>query len=138
MLLVGAELFTAGLISIAGQAGISEMLIGITIGALGLSLPTLAAAVQAVRKGYAELAVSETIGSNIVTLLMTLGVMAIVQPFSVDSITAGITAPALLVVTVTFFIFTMRGTISRRAGIVLVGMYVVAMVLEILARTGHL
>jgi cation:H+ antiporter len=138
MLLVGAEFFTAELISIATQAGISEMLVGITIGALGLSLPTLAAAVQAVRKGYPELAVSETIGSNIVTLLMTLGVLAIVQPFSVDAITASITAPALLVVTVTFFIFTMRGTISKNAGMVLVGMYLVAMVLEILARTGLL
>lgn len=138
MLLIGAELFATGLISIATQAGISDILLGLTVGALGPSLPTLAAALQAVRKGYAELAVSETIGSNIVTLLMTLGVMAIVQPFSVDSITASITAPALLVVTVTFFIFTMKGTITRRSGAVLVGMYLVAMVLEVLARTGRL
>jgi cation:H+ antiporter len=138
MLLVGSELFTSSLISIAALAGVSELLIGLTIGALGPSISNLAAAVQAVRKGYDELAVSETIGSNILTLLMTLGIIAIVQPFNVDAITATITAPALLVVTATFFIFTMKGTISRPAGAVLVGMYLVAMALEILARTGHI
>ncbi|MDD5340790.1 MAG: hypothetical protein PHV13_06150, partial [Candidatus ainarchaeum sp.] len=98
----------------------------------------LAAAVQAVRKGYDELAVSETIGSNILTLLMTLGIIAIVQPFTVDNITTMITAPALLIVTATFFIFTMKGTISRPAGAVLLLMYLVAMALEILARTGRI
>lgn len=138
MLLVGSELFTSSLISIAVLAGVSELLLGITIGALGPSIPNLAAALQAVRKGYDELAVSETIGSNIFTLLMSLGIIAIIQPFSVDAITTAITAPALLVVTATFFIFTMKGTITRPAGAVLLGMYLVAMALEILARTGRI
>jgi cation:H+ antiporter len=138
MLLIGAELFATGLISIATQAGISEILLGLTIGALGPSLPTLAAALQAVRRGYDELAVSETIGSNIMTLLMTLGILAIVQPFSVDHITASVTAPALLIVTATFFIFTMKGTITKWSGAVLLGMYLFAMAMEIIARTGHI
>jgi cation:H+ antiporter len=136
MLLVGTEMFTSSLISIAALAGISEILLGLTIGALGPSIPNLASALQAVRKGYDELAVSETIGSNIFTLLLSLGIIAIIQPFTVDSITAAITAPALLVVTAIFFIFTMRGVIGKRAGIVLLASYFVAMALEILTRTG--
>jgi cation:H+ antiporter len=138
MLLVGTEMFTSSLISIAALAGISEILLGLTIGALGPSIPNLASALQAVRKGYDELAVSETIGSNIFTLLLSLGIIAIVQPFTVDSITSVITAPALLVVTAIFFIFTLRGVIGRRAGIVLLACYFVAMALEILVRTGNL
>jgi len=138
MLLIGAQLFAGALITVVTSLGVPDMLIGLTLGALGPSIPTLAAALQAVRRGYDELAVSETIGSNIVTLLMTLGILAIVQPFSVDSITAGVTAPALLIVTVTFFVFTMKGTISKWAGAVLFGMYLFAMAMEILARFGKL
>lgn len=134
MLVVGSQLFTDSLISIAALGGISELLLGITIGALGPSIPNLAAALQAVRKGYDELAVSETIGSNIFTLLLSLGMIAIVQPFVVDPVTAMITAPALLVVTAVFFVFTLRGTISRPAGTALLAMYLAAMALEIWAR----
>lgn len=134
MLLAGSELFTRALIDMAGSMRISELLIGLTIGALGPSIPNLAAALQAVKKGYDELAVSETIGSNIVTLLLTLGVIAVVHPFTLDATTAVVTAPALLIVTTTFFVFAMRGTISRPAGAVLATMYVVTMIVETVVR----
>jgi cation:H+ antiporter len=134
MLVLGTELFTHSLISIVSIMNVSELLIGLTIGALGPSIPNMAAALQAVRRGYDELAVSETIGSNIVTLLFTLGIIAIVHPFTLDATTAIVTAPALLIVTATFFVFAMRGTISRAAGAVLASMYVVAMVIEMIMR----
>lgn len=136
LLLIGTELFTESLISWAGILGVSELLIGLTIGALGPSIPNLAAAVQAVKRGYDELAVSETIGSNIFTLLITLGILAIVKPFMIDEITASITAPALLIVTVAFFVFALRGNISRVAGSVLVTLYLLAMAAELYFRLG--
>ena len=137
ILLIGTEVFTRSLITLASLLNISDLLIGLTIGALGPSIPNMAASLQAVRRGYDELAVSETIGSNIVTLLLTLGIIAIVHPFTLDETTAVITAPALLIVTTAFFIFAMRGTIGRTAGAVLVTIYIVTMILETLMRIGH-
>jgi cation:H+ antiporter len=136
LLLLGAELFTNSLIFLTVAFGIPDVLIGITIGALGPSIPNLAAALQAVRRGYDELAVSETIGSNIFTLLITLGVLAITSPFQLDIETAIVTAPALLIVTVAFFIFTLKGTISRIDGMTLVAFYLIAMAAEIYVRMG--
>ncbi len=136
MLLLGAEFFTESLISIATIAGIPGILIGLTVGALGPSIANMAAAIQSVKRGYVELAVSETIGSNIFTLLITLGTLAIVQPFSIDAITANVTGPALLIITLTFFIMAFRGRVSRRSGILLVIMYLIAMIVEIKARIG--
>jgi cation:H+ antiporter len=136
MLLLGSEWFTSALISFAGTFGIPEILIGLTLGALGPSIPNLAAALQAVRRGYDELAISETIGSNIFTLLITLGVLAIINPFQLDIATAIITAPALLIVTVAFFVFTLKGTVTRIDGATLVAFYLIAMAAEIFVRLG--
>ena len=130
-LLIGAELFTNSLIFFANILQLPELLIGLTIGALGPSIPNLAAAIQAVRRGYDELAVSETIGSNIFTLLITLGIIAIIQPFTLDRATATITAPALLIVTLVFFIFALRGTISRLSGAILVMLYILTLIAEL-------
>ncbi len=136
MLLVGTEFFTSSMISLSGFLGISGVLMGLTLGALGPSIPNLAAALQAVKRGYDELAISETIGSNIFTLLITLGILAIIEPFTIDLTTASITAPALLMVTGTFFVFSLRGTISRSSGLVLLTMYFLTMAAEIIFRTG--
>lgn len=134
MLILGTLLFTESLISLARILTLPELLIGLTIGALGPSIPNLAAALQAVKKGYVELAVSETIGSNIFTLLITLGIMALFSTIQIDMMTAIVTAPAMVVVTVLFFIFTMRGTIKRDDGALLLLIYLMAMALEIWVR----
>jgi cation:H+ antiporter len=136
MLLAGTELFTGSMISLAAILSIPELFIGLTLGAIGPSIPNLAAAVQAVRRGYDELAVSETIGSNIFTLLITLGILAIARPFAIDPVTAGVTAPALLLVTGTFFVFTLRGVISRSSGLVLITLYLISLAAEYIFRIG--
>lgn len=137
MLLAGTELFTGSMVSLATSFGIPEMLIGLTIGAIGPSIPNLAAAMQAIRRGYDELAISETIGSNIFTLLITLGVLAIIHPFQIDAVTAVLTAPALLMVTVAFFIFTLKGTITRIDGATLIAFYLIVICAEIILRSGN-
>ncbi|HSB47028.1 MAG TPA: sodium:calcium antiporter [Candidatus Bilamarchaeum sp.] len=134
ILLIGAELFTGSMIGLAAALGVPGILVGLTIGALGPSIPNLAAALQAIRKGYDELAVSETIGSNIFTLLVTMGMIAIVHPFTLDAATAQITIPALLIITGAFFVFAFTGTISRLMGAVLLVMYILTLVGEIVFR----
>jgi cation:H+ antiporter len=134
MLLLGSAFFTESLISIAKLLSMPELLIGLTLGALGPSIPNLAAAVQAVRKNYVELAISETIGSNIFTLLITLGMIATVHPFSLDPVTAVVTTPAMVIITVTFFFLAMRGTITNVGGAALIAIYLLSMILEFLIR----
>ncbi len=138
MLIGGAELFTTSAIGLAASFGIPDLLLGLTLGALGPSIANLAAAIQAVKRNYDELAVSETIGANIFTLLITLGTVAVVQPFTIDSATAAVTAPALLIVTGVFFVFAMRGVITRNEGVVLLGLYILANAAEIAFRLGIL
>lgn len=134
LLLIGTELFTNSLITLTAFFGVPEILMGLTIGALGPSIPNLAAALQAVRKGYDGLVVSEIIGSNIFTLLITIGILAIVKPFSIDASAVAITMPALFVITSVFFLMILRGTITRTAGFILFALYALAVAAEVFLR----
>ncbi|MBI5554168.1 MAG: hypothetical protein HY917_05520, partial [Candidatus Diapherotrites archaeon] len=115
---------------------VPDLLIGLTLGAIGPSIPNMAAAWQAVRRGNDELAISETIGSNIFTLLITLGLVAIVQPLKLDASVAQITIPAVVLITGLFLFFSLKGRISRKEGFILFGAYLTILIFELLLRTG--
>ncbi len=131
-LLVGAQLFTDSLIYFGSTFGVSDLIIGITLGALGPSLPNLAAAIQATRRGLEELAVSETIGSNIFTLLVSVGVFTILQPVTLEASSRAVTLPALLLITFLFMGFTIKGKVTKYEGAVLLLVYLAALVAELL------
>lgn len=78
MLVFGAEIFVDGAIGIARALGISELIISLTIVAVGTSLPELVTALIAASKGEADIAVGNVVGSNIMNLLSILGVTALV------------------------------------------------------------
>ncbi len=130
LLIVGSELFTRGLIELGAVLNISDILLGITLGALGPSLPNLIVAAQAARKGFDELAVSQSIGSNIFTLFFTLGVIAIAQPIQLPANFGLVTVPALMLVTLVSFIFLLKGKMGRREGSVLIGLYILSLLAE--------
>ena len=134
-LLVGSEIFVRVLLEMASKMGFSDILIGVTIGALGPSIPNLAAALGAARKGVEELVVSETIGSNIFTLLVTLGIIAIMSPLAIDDITATITAPALLIITFILLIAMLTGHVKRHHGMLLLLIYLITLMAEFLFRS---
>ncbi|KKJ77692.1 hypothetical protein WH95_04365 [Kiloniella litopenaei] len=83
-LIYGSELLVDGAETIARAAGISETVIGVTLVALGTSLPELATAVVAGIRGHTDVALGNALGSNIFNLLLILGVLAIVSPFTVS------------------------------------------------------
>jgi len=85
LLLAGAELLVRGSVAIAEAFGISDLVIGLTIVAVGTSLPELAASVMSVIKNEADIAVGNVIGSNMFNMLMVLGVPALIQPAEVSS-----------------------------------------------------
>ncbi|MFH1126001.1 MAG: sodium:calcium antiporter [Candidatus Altiarchaeota archaeon] len=135
LLIVGSEIFVTVLLEFSSFMKLPELLIGVTLGAIGPSIPNLAASLGAARKGVEELVISETIGSNIFTLLITIGVIAVLSPMALDDMTVMITAPALLLITFILLIFTLTGRIRRRDGLLLLLIYLGTMMAEFIFRT---
>ncbi|WP_343562288.1 calcium/sodium antiporter [Kiloniella sp. b19] len=82
-LILGSDFLIDGALFIARAAGIPEVVIGLTLVALGTSLPELATVVVAGLRGHSDVALGNVLGSNIFNLLLILGVLALVSPFSV-------------------------------------------------------
>jgi len=80
---IGANLLVTGAVSFARSFGISETVIGLTIVAIGTSLPELATAIVAAYRKRADVALGNIIGSNIFNILGIVGITALVSPFSV-------------------------------------------------------
>lgn len=83
--ILGARFLVSGSVTIAQAAGLSEAVIGLTIVAIGTSMPELVTSIIAVRKGQGEIALGNILGSNIFNILGILGITAIVQPMAVPS-----------------------------------------------------
>lgn len=78
---MGAELVVRSILGMTKDFGLDPWLVGITLVALGTTLPDIAASYHAAKRGFGDLALGEGIGANIVTMLLTLGVMGVVRPF---------------------------------------------------------
>lgn len=84
-LFFGGQLLVNQAIVLAKMAGLSEMLIGLTIVAVGTSLPELVTSVMAARKGQADIAIGNVVGSNIFNIFWILGVTSIIKPIPVSA-----------------------------------------------------
>jgi cation:H+ antiporter len=82
-LVVGAELLVRAAVSFARAAGVSELVIGLTIVSIGTSLPELATSVVAALRREADIAVGNVVGSNIFNVLAVLGIAPLIQPVAV-------------------------------------------------------
>jgi len=82
VLLIGAELLVRGGIFIAEYFGVPDLVIGLTIVAIGTSLPELAASIVSLKKGEADIAVGNIIGSNMFNMLAVLSIPALINPDS--------------------------------------------------------
>jgi cation:H+ antiporter len=80
----GAKLLVFGGVSIARNIGISEWFIGISIVAIGTSLPEIVSSVMAARRGHGEMAVGNIFGSNIFNILMVLGITSLIHPLNIS------------------------------------------------------
>ena len=85
LLLGGAEILVRGAVSIAQALGVSDLIIGLTIVAVGTSLPELAASISSVLKNEADIAIGNIIGSNMFNMLMVLGIPALIRPTAIGS-----------------------------------------------------
>ena len=124
MLLFGANLFVDGAVAVAERFGVSQAVIGLTIVAVGTSLPELATSIVAAFKGEGDIAVGNAVGSSIFNILCILGVAALIRPMATTGISmvdlAVMTACAVLVMPI------MRSgfCLNRWEGIFLLAVYV--------------
>ena len=85
LLMVSSKMLVWGAVSIAQTLGVSELIIGLTIVAFGTSLPELAASIAAARKGEADLALGNVVGSNLFNTLAVVGIAGLIAPIQVGA-----------------------------------------------------
>ena len=122
-LLVGAQLTVDSAVSIATLMGISEIVIGLSVVAVGTSLPELAGTISAARMGHKEIAVGNVIGSNIANIFLVMGILATINPVSVEDFVIKTTLPLLILLTIAAFGF-IRIPLTRFSGLILFAFFV--------------
>jgi len=124
-ILFGSDLVVKNSTLIALQLGMSETLVGLTIIAIGTSLPELTTSVVAARKGEGEMAIGNAIGSNLFNILFVLGITSVIIPIQVESKIL-VDIIFLLGITVLTYLFaTTKRRISRGEGVALTFIYIV-------------
>ena len=125
VLIAGAEILLISAVSIARAMGISELIIGMTIVAVGTSLPELATSAVAAFKRESDISIGNIVGSNIFNILFILGVTGIIRPVSVHPEAWRLHMPVMIFFSLLLFIFMKTGNvISRAEGAVMVLLYI--------------
>lgn len=121
---VGANLLVSGATSIATSLGVSEAVIGLTLVAVGTSLPELATTIAAAFRKEAGVAMGNVIGSNIFNLLGIIGIASLVGPLPVPEQMLNVDLWVMLAVSALLGIFVLTGrSIGKLAGVVLIALY---------------
>ena len=138
---VSSTFLVDGAITIARFLGVTDTVIGLTVVALGTSLPELATAITAALNREDDLAIGNIIGSNIFNLLGVLGIAAVIQPVDLLPIILARDFPAMFLITGALYLmasdFRGPGRIGRRSGSVLLTMFIGYFVM-VWVSSGHL
>lgn len=115
----GAEVLVRGAANIASAAGISSLVVGLTVVAFGTSSPELAVSVMSAFKGQADLAIGNVVGSNIFNVLFILGLSALIVPLIVAQQLVRFDVPIMIGVSVLLLLLGMDGRIGMLDGLLL-------------------
>ncbi len=126
ILLLGGNTFVRGAVGIALTLGLSERLVGLTIVAVGTSLPELVTSLIAARSGQSDIAIGNIVGSNIFNVFLCLGIAAMTAPAAVPLDTLLLEIAALFLMTTVAIVY-IRGEriITRLEGAAALGLYVI-------------
>ena len=123
LLMKGADLFVDGSASVARKLKVPSVIIGLTIVALGTSLPEASVSITAGLMGSNEIAISNIVGSNIFNTLVVVGTSAIITPFLMDKDILNRDLKINILVSILLSIFVLNGMLNRFEGIIfLVGL----------------
>ncbi|MBQ9844714.1 MAG: calcium/sodium antiporter [Oscillospiraceae bacterium] len=123
MLVKGADWFVGGAVCIADRFHIPPIIIGLTIVAMGTSAPEAAVSITSAFQGAADITVGNIVGSNIMNVLVILGLSAAIVPLAVTKSTIKVDIPFLGAITVLLLILGFDGTISFFDGIILIACF---------------
>lgn len=130
---LGAHLLVEGAVGLARTFGVSEAAIGLTLVAVGTSLPELATAVVSAYRGHAEVALGNVVGANIYNVLGIMGVVSVITPIEVPAKIVAVDIWVMLVVTVIFVgLLIAKGRLGRGVA----GMFLAAYVVFTLSQYG--
>lgn len=120
MLVKGADWFVEGSSGIADRFGVPQLVIGLTIVAMGTSAPEAAVSITAALKGNAEITIGNIVGSNILNILIILGVTSAIRTLAVAKSTVRVEIPYMIFITVVLlFAGISQGVVSRGEGVLL-------------------
>lgn len=130
-LVIGAEWMVDGASGLARSAGVSETVIGLTVVAVGTSLPELASTLTAAWRNEADIAVGNVLGSNIFNILLILGLTALVQPLNAPASLLGADVPVMIVFSIALLAAMYhKMRITRSEAALLLAGYVVFLLLQ--------
>lgn len=119
MLVKGADWFVSGASGIAERFGISQLVIGLTIVAMGTSAPEAAVSIAAALKGNADITIGNIVGSNILNVLIILGISSVIVPLAVSKSTICREIPFMIAITALLLIQGKDGCVGLLDGVIL-------------------
>ena len=125
MLVKGADWFVDGSSAVARRFGIPQLVIGLTIVAMGTSAPEAAVSITAAIQGNAEITIGNIVGSNILNILIILGLSSLICNLAVAKSTIRIENPFMILVTIVLLLQGLDGTISLFDGVILLLLFAV-------------
>ena len=125
MLVKGADWFVDGTSGIARKLGIPQLVVGLTIVAMGTSAPEAAVSITAALKNNAGIAIGNVVGSNILNILIILGITAVLIPVAIQKSTLWVEIPYMLAVTIVLTLMGLDGRVSRMEGVLLWGLFLI-------------
>lgn len=138
LLTYGADLLVKGASNLAYSLGISSLVVGLTVVAFGTSLPELAVSVKAAWSGQSEIALGNVIGSNILNVLLILGLSALVLPLVVANQLIKFDVPVMIGLSMLVYVLAESGSITRTEGIFLtILLMLYCLILFNLGKTGE-
>jgi cation:H+ antiporter len=120
LLVAGAEVMVRGAVRTAGSLGVSPLIIGLTVVALGTSSPELAVSVMSAAQGQADIALGNVVGSNIFNVLFLLGLSALIAPLVVAQQLVRLDVPLMIALSVLVLLMGLDGRIGVADGTLLV------------------
>ena len=122
MLIKGADFFVDGAVGIARKFGIPQLVIGLTIVALGTSAPEAAVSIASATKGSADITIGNIVGSNILNIFIILGLTSVITAIAVSHTTVKYEIPFMIGITVLMLLLGLDGSIGRIDAIILLGL----------------
>ncbi len=136
-LILGANLLVKGASNIAKKFYITEIIIGLTIVAIGTSAPELIITITSANKGAGELIIGNALGSNLCNLLLVLGLTAVIKPIKIDEQAKNIHIPISLFVTIIVLLMGISSAIDKIEGAILLILFIIYFSYPIIMQIKH-